>query len=98
MRRGDYILLAAALRSSRPNQHFAAENDEAAGAWEQWERDVRAVADALERDAPGFDRDQFLVNCGSTPYVCSDFHPDRDVPGFCEGCKQPKSAHKGTPL
>ena len=29
-------------------------------------------------------------------YVCSDFHPDRTVPEFCEGCTQPKALHNLT--
>lgn len=29
-----------------------------------------------------------------TAYVCSDFHPDSEVPQYCEGCKQLKSDHK----
>lgn len=27
------------------------------------------------------------------PYVCRDFHADKDVPGYCEGCKQPEGDH-----
>lgn len=27
------------------------------------------------------------------PYVCSDFHRDPQLPEYCEGCKQPRSAH-----
>jgi hypothetical protein len=25
--------------------------------------------------------------------ACGDFHPDKDLPDYCEGCTQPKGAH-----
>lgn len=58
MTRTDYILLADALRGSRPDTH----GENYAG----WQMAANAIADALENQARGFDRELFLRNCGVT--------------------------------
>ena len=60
MTQKDYILLAAALREQRP----IGQEDCKLACLVQWERDVDAIAEALEQDNPRFDRDKFLDACG----------------------------------
>lgn len=55
--RKDYVLIAEVLRAVRPNTA-----DEAMHV--QWVYDTRALADALGRDNPRFDRDRFLKAAG----------------------------------
>lgn len=59
MRRGDYIMLAAALRSARPVRNAIPQ-------WLTWQATCVAITDALEQQAPGFNRYVFLQNCGVT--------------------------------
>lgn len=33
---------------------------------------------------------------GLDKLVCGDFHPDKELPDFCEGCTQPKANHQTT--
>jgi len=59
MTRKDYVLLASAFFSCRPGfDSYSAERSE------QWEADVRRIAQALASDNPRFDREKFLLACG----------------------------------
>lgn len=66
MTKTDYLLLAAALKDARPH----VSNIEPAIAMSLvhtgWEKAVKSVTDALARQAPGFDRELFLLNCGAS--------------------------------
>ncbi len=57
MTRKDYVLIAEALRESRPQM----------GGIEGWNCAAIGVADALARDNPRFDRERFLKAAGVTP-------------------------------
>jgi len=58
----DYVLIAAALNSARPQ--FL---EEPPTCDEQHALDVLAIADALARDNPRFDRERFLKAAGVAP-------------------------------
>ena len=59
MTRKDYVMLAEALRSTLDPLDDAFHR-------EQHEADATAVADALARDNPRFDRERFLKAAGVT--------------------------------
>lgn len=56
MTRKDYILIATALRNSRP----AADSEADA----QWGMDVSGIALSLQQDNPLFDMRRFIQACG----------------------------------
>ena len=58
MTRKDYVLLAGALKESRPIWDVADER------LDQWQETVRAIVYALETDNPRFDYDKFCAACG----------------------------------
>lgn len=51
MTRKDYELLAATFAATKPDPDTAM--------YRQWERDIRAVSDALQAENPRFDRGRF---------------------------------------
>ncbi len=57
MTRKDYIVLAEALRSTKPSVTSSWQHDE------QWELDVVAIAEALKRDNPRMNYDKFFTAC-----------------------------------
>lgn len=59
MTRKDYVLLAAALREAR----VEVTSNELYTVFKGWKRAVDALADALAKDNPRFDRDRFLAAC-----------------------------------
>lgn len=62
MTRKDYILLANALASAKPEYVPTASPFN-----EQWRDDCEAVADALAADNARFERERFLKACGVLP-------------------------------
>lgn len=71
MNKSEYLLLAEALKSARPGAKgpYPEQWEVKAAAWQRltWEATVEAVADALARQAPAFNRELFLKNAGVTP-------------------------------
>lgn len=61
MTRKDYLLLATALATAKRNSDYAYDQESMV---QQHDCDCKAVADALARQAKGFDRELFLKNCG----------------------------------
>ena len=61
MTRKDYVLIAAALKAARQNSNYRDAQEQMV---EQHSADTRAIADALARDNPRFDRNRFLVAAG----------------------------------
>lgn len=59
MTRKDYKLLALAFASTKRGTASSYSHS-------QWERDVNAVAIALQSDNPNFDRVRFIKACGAT--------------------------------
>lgn len=62
MSRKDFILIAQALRSSKPSEYtepFAATSARA-----QWRRDITALISALTHTNILFDKDKFRKACG----------------------------------
>jgi hypothetical protein len=55
MTRKDYILIADALRSEKPNDGWDPNKRV------QWDLDCKAIAQALAGDNPRFDREHFLA-------------------------------------
>lgn len=58
MTRKDYVLLAAALLRSKPDSSSTYMEQD------QWERDVKSVADALAGDNARFERQRFIDAAG----------------------------------
>jgi len=63
MTRKDYIVLAEALYSASPVTVEYADHPSAVDGVVQWERDVVAIARALEEDNPRMDYDKFFAAC-----------------------------------
>jgi hypothetical protein len=59
MSRKDYILIAEALATVRPEPLNLVEKHKL----EQWHRTVSAIGESLERDNPNFDADRFTAAC-----------------------------------
>ena len=59
MTRKDYVAIAEAFRSSRPNISAIADADVAYGAETAWRNSRNAVANVLAADNPRFDRTRF---------------------------------------
>lgn len=59
MTRKDYVLIAAALRTS-----LDISESQTPAQWLQFKQDCRCVAEALLKDNPRFDRERFLKACG----------------------------------
>lgn len=57
MTKKDYILLAAALKSSKPEGRTAYHE-------EQWKADLTALSHALQSDNERFNLERFLSACG----------------------------------
>jgi hypothetical protein len=57
MSRKDYVVIAHAMRSSKPSLYPAY-------AYIQWVKDCEALAKELGFDNPNFNRDVFLKACG----------------------------------
>ena len=58
MTRRDYELIAAALKSEKPQAHWSANK------MIQWQLDCAAIAGALASTNPRFNRNRFLAACG----------------------------------
>lgn len=69
MTRIHYVRLAEAMRESAPGKPVA-RDPHAHAAWNlqrsQWITDCNAIATMLAKQSQGFDRIQFLKNCGAT--------------------------------
>lgn len=64
MTRSAYVALANALAAMHPEKvrQFTPPLTNAVTEW-QWQNSVRAIADVLEADTPGFARDRFIAAC-----------------------------------
>ena len=72
MTKKDYVLIANALRKDASHlarterTTYPSMSDWEKGAYDQWNTAVLAMADALRRTNPLFDRTRFLAACGVT--------------------------------
>lgn len=60
MTRKDYIVLAAALKASKPDAREYPIALSAIAAYKAWEHTVTAIAEALQADNAKFDRSKFF--------------------------------------
>lgn len=63
MTRKDYQVLASALHDVQPELITSSDDRYGAAYGNQWQACVSAIADALAKDNPRFDRTRFLVAC-----------------------------------
>ena len=64
MTRKDYVLIAAALKSTKPVPPTNATLDTRVAGAMAWGRTAAYLTDALASDNPRFDRERFLKACG----------------------------------
>lgn len=65
MTKKDYVLIAAAMSSSKPNRmHIAASAEYKDGCENQFRLACDMLATALQRENDRFDRTRFLAACG----------------------------------
>jgi hypothetical protein len=60
--RKDFVLLAEALKESKPPQHD--QYDAEGNRFQQWDVDVQAIGVAIQKEHTGFDISWFYENCG----------------------------------
>lgn len=63
MTKKDYVTLARAMNQAQPTPTTAPRSMQA-GAVQQWEQDVKGIANVLALDNSRFDRERFLTACG----------------------------------
>ena len=64
MTRKDYVLIAEAMKDSRPAANIDKGSLTGMNMWSVWIETGRNIAAALQTDNPNFNRSRFLAACG----------------------------------